>query len=311
MKLRMNITKASITLAVVALVGVAATSCTKGGGGITDNGSAPGGAGGSGALTVSAVYPSSSGSNWTPITLGGRYYIAGSNLSISGGCARGINRIRVNEGANPDYAEEATCSASGTFTWSRAFAPGQSDFTLTITAYDVDDLAISGATASVDVRLDSIAPGAVVVTDPATSSYQYLGASSTYLITGTCDADTYRIQTDGGIDITPVGTNWSYTVNITEGASLDFHFYARDLAGNVASVVTQTIIHTPDIVTHFASVGAGEVVTGTSSFGLEATLGWDPGALVSTTPAGGSAYGLDTGFNYVTNQARGLVYVGY
>lgn len=310
MKLRINKFNAALSITLMALVSSFSTSCTKGGGGITDNGSAAGGSG-NGALTITAVYPTASGASWTPIVTSGRYYIAGSLLTISGGCARGIGKIRVHEGVLPDYAEVATCSAAGTFSWSRTYVAGQSDKTITLEAYDVDDVAIAGATAAVDVRIDSVAPGAVVVTDPATSPYQYTGNSTTYLITGTCDADTYRIQTDGGIDITPAGTNWSYTVTLVQDSSLDYHFYARDRAGNVAGVTTQTIQYSPNLGVDFASVGAGEIVTGTASFSMESTLGWAPGSQLSTTPGGGSAYGLDTGFNYVTNQARGLVYVGY
>jgi hypothetical protein len=299
----LNKTRA-ILVASIAAGCFATANCTKGGS-ISSSGTASSGGGG---ITITLVYPSTSGAGWTPITLAGRYYIKGTRLTVTGNCDRGVDSIRVDEGAG-DYAEEATCEANGTFTWTKTNYAGQSDKTLTFEGFDVNDVAIAGATATINVRMDNVAPAAVVVTDPATNPYQHTGMTASYDIDGTCDADTYRIATDGGVDITPAGVNWTYTVALTQGSSLNFEFYARDLAGNIAGVFTQTIEFAPEIVPLFATanVTAGGMVNGTGGFKLEASMAWHPDQQDSTTPAGAAAFNLETGLNNTANKHRSIV----
>lgn len=298
----------TIKLALVAGCAASVVSCT-GGSSISSTGSPS--LSGSGSLTISKVFPSVSGPGWTPITLAGRYYVKGTSLTVTGVCARGIGQIHANEGG-PDYSEQATCDANGLFSWSKSDYAGQSNKTLTFTAYDVNNALIAGATATVDVRMDDVAPGVAVVTDPAASPYQYTGSGSTYDIVGTCDADVAYISTDGGVNITPSGVNWTYQVDLTQGSTLDFHFYATDLAGNVAAVTLQQIAFNPAVSLAAVSYHGGGVVTGTGSFLLESTLDWDAGTQLSTTPIAPNQFTLDTGFNYITNKGRATVgYTGY
>ena len=259
--------------------------------------------GGTSSLTLSAIYPSSQGISWTPVTSGGRIYILGLSLSIYGTCSSGINVVHVNEGG-ADYPETATCQADGSFTWSKTYAAGagEGDKTLNVTAYDLTNTIIPGAAGTAQVRVDATPPAVPVITLPGGSPYTYTGGGSTYDITGSCSADTDHLTGPGGGVIACSGLSWSYLATLVDGASLNFTFYSWDLAGNQSAGVTQTIIFTPNIVPIVAGLFPGAVVTDAGSTDtLESSVqALYPGQVSDPV----STYLLDPGPNYATNSAR-------
>lgn len=286
-----------IRLAAIGAALALTVGCVKGGN-VTSSGSEQS----SGAITISLVYPTSQGSTWTPITSGSRYFIKGLDLTITGVCTRGVDKVKVDEGGGP-YTETASCSGEGSFTFNKTYTSGQQgDKTLTLTAYDISDTAITGATATTTVRIDDTAPSAPVVTTPATSPYTEPGSSSTTTISGTCSADTVKLTGPGGSTITPSGTNWSYDATLVEGADTDYTFYAFDLAGNQSGGTTQTITWAPVVTVHAkGGIPGGQVTDGASSFKLEAAVFVHSSI---STDTNGSGKTLETGFNFITNTVR-------
>lgn len=279
----------------VALV-LALGACTKGT--VTGTGSSSV----SGTISVSKVYPTASGSSWTPITSGSRYYIKGLNLTIEGTCSPGIATIKVDPGSG-NYTETATCNLSGQFTWNRTYIGAEEgDITLTLTAYDVSDTLITGASASTQVRVDNTAPAAPVVTDPASTPYDYFGSVASYTIQGTVSADTVRLSGPASVTITPVANAWTYSATLVDGSSLGFTFYAYDLAGNQSTGTTQTINWAPSISVKFAGAypATGSVTHGGTSYSAEVTAESQP----SGATDGGTSYSILSGFNSVINKVR-------
>jgi len=215
-----------------------------------------------------------------------------------------VDSIKVGEAGvgGAFYAEEATCQNNGTFVWTKTFTgPLDTDKTLTLVAHDITDTAISGANDSVDVHIDNVAPAAPVITTPASTPYTYVGASTTFSIIGTVSADTHQLTGPNSSTITPTGINWTHNVTLTPGASLNFTYYAWDLAGNQSSGFTQTIDWNPSInVLASGAFPGGSVTDGGTSFSVESAIQDLPGV----TTGGASSFTLETGFNYVTNSAR-------
>ncbi|MBY0386289.1 hypothetical protein K2X05_14120 [bacterium] len=257
----------------------------------------------SGSLSVTAVYPTSAGESWTPIQLSARYYIKGLDLSIKGTCTRGIATVKVGESGSggPFFTEEATCLNDGSYTWNKTFAgPLESDKTLTVVAFDIQDLPITATITNVDVRVDNVAPAAVVVTTPGSSPHVYNGLTSLFNIIGTCTTDTILITGPSG-NITPSAGSWNSSVTVIETAATDYTFYAFDLAGNQSPGTTQTISWTPDLVLLVSSLNPGAVNTdGGTNFVLEASGDSQFGEIVAGIPS----FTLDSGFNFITNSAR-------
>ena len=257
-----------------------------------------------GSLTVSSTYPTAAGNTWTPITYASRVYIKGLDLSIEGTCTRGVATIKVDEGGSA-YPETTTCSDNGTFLYQKSFVSAQEgDKTLNITAYDINGTAMTGATASASVRIDNTAPSAVVVTTPASTPYVYQGNASTFHIVGTCSADTIAINFNSptGPLITPSGTTWSYDVTLIDGASVNYGFYAQDLAGNVSALTTQAIDYIPTIMVLTSNIGAGgSQADSVSHYKLESSVFTFPGTASIHTASGMK---LEAGFNIITNSVR-------
>jgi hypothetical protein len=257
-----------------------------------------------GSITVSSVYPTSEGSSWTPIQASSRFYIKGLSVSIGGTCSRGIATLKVSESGSggPFETEVATCLNDGSFVWTKTYTgPLEADKTLTVVAFDIEDLAIGGTATNVDVRVDNIAPAAVAVTTPATSPFTYTGASSLYSIIGTCTIDTTLITGPSG-NVTPSAGSWNNTVTVIDGASTDYTYYAFDLAGNQSAGTTQTIEWSPDISLMVSGLisGARNLDSGTN-YVLEGSGESQDGV---TTVHGGSSFSFDAGFNYITYSAR-------
>jgi hypothetical protein len=278
----------------------AAAGCT-GGGSITGSGDS---SSISGSVAVSKVFPTSEGENWTAITASSRYYIKGLDLTITGTCSRGIAKIKVGENGTsaPFYSEEATCLNDGSFTWNKTYTgPLDADKTLTLVAYDIADAQISGSADTVDVHVDNVPPAAVVVTTPGSNPESYTGASATYSIVGTCSADTVKITGPYSSVTTPSGVNWTHDVTLIPGSTLDFTYYAWDLAGNQSAGFTQQINWTPSLSLLAKGLMPGGIVTdGASLYSIEATGDHNPGESTD----GVSLFVLQTGFNFITNSAR-------
>lgn len=296
--LNSNLRAKAVALLALAL---SLSSCTKGGSISSSSVSSI-----DGAITISKTYPTSEGESWVAITDNtSRVYVKGLDLTITGTCTRGIAKIKVHEGSSPEYTETATCLDTGTFVFNKTYVATteEGDKTLTLAAYDVGDAAISGATATVDVRIDNTPPSNPVVTDPAASPYNYNGSSDPYPMTGTNSADTYKIMI-GSTEITPSGTNWSYNADLTSGASLDFTFYAYDLAGNRSSGgVTQTIVWAPSASLFAAGPHSGGHITDSGASGMTAEFAVTENV---TGTSQDSTWDYFSGFNYIINKVRGL-----
>lgn len=259
-----------------------------------------------GSISVSKTYPTSEGENWTAITSGSRFYIKGLSVTISGSCSRGVSSIKVGESGvgGAYYAETATCLNDGSFIWNKTYTGSvDTDKTLTLVAFDVDDAAISGANDSVQVHVDNVAPPAPTVTAPASSPSTEYGSSANVTISGTIAGDAVTMTGPSGVTITPSGSSWSHGVTLTPGATLSFTYYTYDLAGNQSVGTTQTIQWSPSIsltIGLFPSGGSTDVVTdGGTSFQLEASV--EP--MVGSTTDGTSLFQLLTGLNFQANAA--------
>jgi len=294
-----NLMRPLAATALVASTGLI-MSCTKGGSltGSSTSSSI------SGTLGVTSVYPSSTGSSWSPIKAGNRYYIKGLAVTVVGTCSRGIATIKVNEGGS-NYSETATCSVDGTFTWSKSYTAGsgEGDKTLSFQAYDTSDATISGAVVTQDVRIDDTAPTVPVVTTPISTPSTYNGASTSFNIIGTCSTDTDHLTGPANVTIACSGGTWTYTATLVEGASTDYAFQAWDLAGNESAGFTQQIDWIPTVIMYSAGMGSGGTPTdGGTSYSLEATVDQSPGVQTDS----GTSYSLQSGFNYIINTVRGL-----
>ncbi len=258
----------------------------------------------SGSILVTKVYPTSEGESWTAITSASRFYIKGLALSIKGTCSRGVAEIKVGESGTggPFYSETASCQNDGSFVWSKTYTgPLDVDKTITLVAYDISDNVITGADDAVDVHVDNVAPTVPVVSTPATSPYTHNGADTIFSILGTVSADTVRLTGPYSSTITPTGVNWTHDVTLVPAASLDFTYYAWDLAGNQSAGFTQTIEWNPSLSLLVSGAHPGGVVVdGVSNYSMESAVHFVPG----TTTDGVSNYELETGFNFVTNSAR-------
>ena len=256
----------------------------------------------SGSIAVTKPYPTSEGSGWTPITLASRYYLKGLDVSVLGTCPRGVATIKVNEGG-PDYAQTATCLVDGSFVWSKTYTAvvEEGDKSLVFQAYDIADVAISGAV-TIDVRVDATAPGAPVITDPAADPYIFPGSASPYTIQGTADADVVRLSGPAGVAIIPSALAWTYDATITAGSSTDFSFYAYDLAGNQSPPsIAQTITWNPSLTPRIAGPYLGGPVTDSgTNYSLEFSGSAEPAFATDS----GTSYEVLTGFNSVTNKVR-------
>lgn len=275
-----------------------------GGGGGSIEGSGDGSSTITGSVSVSKVFPTADGENWTAITASSRYYIKGLDLTITGTCTRGTAKIKVGEAGvgGAMYSEEATCLNDGSFTWSKTYTgPLDADKTLTLVAYDIDDAQISGSEDTVDVHVDNVAPAAVTFTTPVTSPYTHNGASATFSIVGANSADTVKVTGPYSSTTTPTGLTWTHDVTLTPGATLNFDYYAWDLAGNQSAIATQTIQWSPDLSLLVSGGMPGETATdGVTNFSIEATGDHAPG----NSSDGVSLFTLDTGFNFITYSAR-------
>jgi hypothetical protein len=285
-----------LTLSTVTGLASAMLGCT-GGGGVSSSGSSSE----TGTMSVEKVFPSSAGESWTAITSSNRYYIKGLDLTIKGSCTRGIAKIKVNEGG-PDYAEEATCLVDGTFTFNKTYLTGQQgDKTLVLTAYGNDNLAVSGATDSVQVRIDNTAPAAPVVTTPASTPHSYTGSSLTFTVNGTAAADVTNMTGPGGVAVSLTGVNWTYDATLVEGASTSYTFYAFDLAGNQSAGTTQVVQWNPSISVLASDVSPGGRSTSAASYVLESSLSFDStGSNINM----GTGYNLESGIIQITNTVR-------
>ncbi len=293
-------------VALTLLFATAFVACTKGGGITSDSSSSSI----SGSLAITKIYPTLDGESWTSIVVSNRTFIHGLDMTIKGTCSRGIDTVKVNEGG-PDYAQTATCLDDGTFTFNKTFVATaeEGNKTLSVSAYDVTGVAVSGAIATSDVRIDATAPAQLTFTSPATacgSSIVYTGGSTSYPITGGCvSADDVKI-TGGpnGVDISCSGNTWTDTVALTVGATVPLSYITYDQAGNVAVACQLNVTWNPDVELYQSSTRpGGEQLDIASGFKMESKVGDDSG---TTTSSDGSGFKLLSAFNFIINKVRGL-----
>jgi hypothetical protein len=292
-----------LSLATVALTSWVMLACVKGGSLTSGSSSTTA----SGSITLDKVYPTSSGSGWTAIIYANRYYIKGLNLTVTGTCGRGVNSIGASDTVAGAYTETASCDVNGNYTFQKTYTGSvDSDRTLTLTAYDVDGAALSGATKSVDLHIDNVVPPNPVINTPATgSTYAYNGSDSAMPMGGTCGGDTYQLIGPNSTVISCSGGTWTYTATLVPNSSLDFSFVSYDRAGNNSGTVTQTITWNPDVNLLAAGPKSGGfsgstkvLDSGGSGITLETTISSYKGRSTS-----GTGETLDTGFNYISNSA--------
>ncbi len=285
----------------IALLMTAACAQQGGVGSVSSSGGA-GGTIGSGSLNITSVYPTDSGSSWTPITASSRYYIKGLKLTIEGECGRGINNVKVSDGSTT-YSEVAYCGADGTYAWSRTFISAEEgDKALTLTAYTIADNVISDATASLTVRIDNTAPAAPVISAPTgVPTYNHSGNSGAITISGTVSNDTHTMTGPGGVTVTPSSNAFSNGITMTEGATTAWTYYAFDLAGNQSAGDTLTITWSPNVLLYLAGAfPGGKVTDGGTSYSGDFSSYFVP----SYVTDGGTSYRLETGINNIVNQVR-------
>lgn len=284
-------------------VALLAAGCSKKGTVTSDGGST---SPNSGALGITKVYPTTSGESWTPIVASSRYYVKGLQLTVKGTCARGMNAIKVDEGAG-NYTEETTCPVNGIFYWSKTYlaTAEEGNKTLTFTAYDINDTAIAGSAASVQVRVDATAPSSPVVLVPAATPYIYGGAVSGFAVSGTVDPDVVMVTATGAVTITPVAGAWTHNATLVPNIDNDFEYWAWDLAGNQSPVTPQRISWHPSTTIRYGGAYSGAItadVAGGSGFNIESSSLAEAATTADT--AGGSGFGLLNGFNHVVNKVR-------
>ena len=277
-------------------------SCSKG----TSISSAGGPPSFDGTLTLSLVYPSSAGSSWTPIKTGNRFIIKGLDLTVTGSCTRGIATIKVNEGG-ANYPEQAACASDGTFTFAKTYAAGagEGDKTLNFTSYDASGSQITNAVQTSQVRIDNTPPSVPSIALPASTPYSHTGPVGSYTISGLVSVpDCDHLTGPSGVTITPNLTTgaWSYVAALTSGASLNFTFYAWDLAGNQSAGTTQTILWSPAVDISSGGVINGGQFTSVGGQQIEFSQYAKPGSYTDV----GTTHDILTGFNFIINKPRGL-----
>lgn len=294
-------------LAIAALAGllVFAASCTKGKVSSTDGSSSS-----SGGATITLVYPTASGSAWTPIVSSGSTFVKGLNVTIEGTCTRGIATIKFDDGAG--VLASGACQNDGSFLINYSYPGGftEADKTFTVTGYDVTDAVVTGATATKSVRMDNQAPNGPTVTQIGSAStppnpYAYSGSSNQVDISGSCPADTDHLIGPSGVTITasPLSTPcWTYTATTVDGASTNYNFYAYDLAGNQSAVTTQTIAAQLNPVSISGVVPSSNTTDSVSGFLLHATV--SPFATGTVTDSV-SGFSLKPGPNFAVKAIGG------
>jgi hypothetical protein len=300
-----------------ALLGSMSVVACKSGGSVSSSST---GSSVTGALAVTLAYPTAAGSNWTPIFVNNRYYIKGLSLSIIGTCTPGIATITFNEGG-ANYTETATCSSSGTFTFTKSdyvAVTGEGDKTINLTGLNVSGTAITGATTSVLVRIDDTPPplASPATTAPsiATTSmnpFQYSGSTSVYLIAGTvsvANGNAVSMSGPGGVNVPLSGAGaFTYSATLTDGATLSFPFIVSDQAGN-QSTFTVYIQWAPSlnlVFSNMTSGGFGLTTSANTSLTMEsAVYGVGLSEADATTGDSVTPVTLKTGPNSITNEAR-------
>lgn len=291
--------------------------CKKGA--VTANG---GSASNSGSLTVTKVFPTSAGSNWSPITTISplRYYIKGLSLSIIGVCSPGISYIKVNSGSGY-YSDLAYCDLAGVFTWNRTLSPTdfpsnpalEDDFTMTVDGFDVTDAAFTGASTSVNIRVDNVAPSTPAYITPSSATYVHQASTSSinFAVSNTASTDTMRIVRAGlnqAMNYNSGLNRWEYSDTLVLNSSTLYQFVATDKAGNSAPALPMTVIWSPDA--SFPVTGVYSAVNeplfydgpGSSDYNMEATMDELGDTSVSTGPP--LRY-LDLGFSKMVEELRG------
>lgn len=289
------------TQKLIALIGLALSpillAACSGGGSISGGG----GAGGSGGATLAttAVFPTASGSGWTPIVNAGRYFIEGLAISINGTCSLGIASVKVSDGTN---TSTVACSNSGTFAYSHTYGvdPG-GNLTFTLTALSSGGTPISGGTLTVLAWVSTSVPTTPVVTAPAGSSnngaaFQAPLSPDTLTISGTCSNDTDHLILDGVTKVPAViggGCTWTTTVNLFNGLT-GYHFVAVNTAGGQSPAYIQNVQWSSPTYLGGAFSG-GPIVSHDTIHHGEFTMQYQQGT---------SNPNLLTGFNYILNSER-------
>jgi hypothetical protein len=240
---------------------LALTHCPGGGGSISGTGGTI-----TGTITINKAYPTSAGPSWTPITFGGRYFIKGLSVTISGICARGIAAVEVNDGVTtfpPINCSNAAFSFSHTYT-----APEEGDKTVTINGLDMTNTPIGGVTSSVNIRIDNTAPNAPVVTTNGGANYAVNSAALT--VNGTDDVDTQSVtsSSSGTVTAAPGSGTFSQNATLNPGETRIFTFTAWDLAGNASNPTTFTVsfLGTRELIlSNLSSTGNIGTVTSTGT----------------------------------------------
>jgi hypothetical protein len=158
-------------------------------------------------------------------------------------------RVTVSNGGNSVSTTHAGTNGAGTFTVTGLNLAGLGDGTLTISAYSTDLVGNVGATTSVSVTKDTVAPNA------PTASYTDNNNANADVIFGTAEANAAITVTKVTAPTAtyPANANGAgaYTVNVaaingkpSTPVALTYTVTARDAAGNTSSATTLNVSDT-------------------------------------------------------------------
>ncbi|WP_244477087.1 Ig-like domain-containing protein, partial [Methylobacterium sp. Leaf117] len=213
----------------------------------------------------------------------------------------------------------AVAGPNGAFSFTPGADLGQGSNVLTVTARDLAGN-ISAPSAAVALTIDSVAPGAPVITTAAG-----LTTDATPTITGTAEAGATVTISDNGIVLGTAVAGPNGVFSFTPGADLvqganSFTVTARDLAGNVSAasaavaLIIDSVAPGAPVITTAAGLtnDATPTITGTAEAGATVTIS-DNGTVLGTAVADTNgvfsftpAADLAQGANSITVTARDL-----
>lgn len=254
----------------IGLTAIAALSSCKKGGSVSDSGSSGGGGGGSNRLISVSTFQGQESANW--ISSGGSNYTSSQILAFTGTCGRGVLAVQPKDNAT-NIGTAVVCTSAGT--WTATFNIGaDGTYTLNFVPVMGDNTEDSSQQASFPTVVDTVAPTAPVVTNPASSPFN--STSMTLTVTGTTsgDTDTMTTSSAGTFSFNSGASAFTQNITLTDGESRTITYTAYDIAGNAStatSIVISYISNTVRVISGTNASGAsamtdsGYVLVGASS----------------------------------------------
>ncbi|MDZ4662066.1 MAG: hypothetical protein SGJ18_10670 [Pseudomonadota bacterium] len=157
-------------------------------------------------------------------------------VDFTGTCSRTIKSVII----KIDGSTSATpvCSATGNFSWSNSFG---TDVAVVLSFVPVllgDGLPSTNGTITKNLRVDTVAPAAPVITTNGGANMVITVANVT--INGTTSSDTFSLTTtdNGTLSFTAVSQTFQLDSTLTSGQTKILSFTALDVAGNGSTADT-------------------------------------------------------------------------